>query len=300
LAGETQRPNFNDRPGLCRDRNTSISAAANIAAVVRFVHELNGLSRVLDAYPFARYLGGACRNAPKIISSKTLYAADRAMQGPVSFKTWGKRVELNCSSLDRELAFDASSAFGLARELYARDVYLRAFRPFGDSGTVIDLGGNRGLFTILAAAALSPDRIVYVEPDERYLEVMQRLTSAYPGVEVSAFRGFAGAAPADASAPVLDLEPIVDGNTIGFLKLDIEGAEQALFENAGDWLDHVDRIAMESHPQWCRVDVVVETLSRRGFCVFPADAIGRAADPAAAEFVYAARRPDALRPRFRA
>lgn len=255
----------------------------------RLAVEIAGLARVAPPSLVISYLGAMVAEAPAILSSRTLAAADRRISGEVPFRIWGGVARLDCEALDRDLLFDPSSAFGLVRELFGRNVYLRAFKPFSAHGDLaIDLGGNRGIATVLMATAFAPATIIYVEPDSRYLQTMRTLMSAYPETRVEAHKGFAGAAPGGTEEP-LDLDAIIPEGPIAFLKMDIEGAEEPLLTGSAKWIDRVQRIAMESHPAMCDVAEVVRALEKRGFLVLPTDAVGRRCSPADAGFVYASR-----------
>ncbi|MDA9453639.1 hypothetical protein XI00_04935 [Bradyrhizobium sp. CCBAU 21359] len=257
----------------------------------RYIHELAGLANATGMKTVAAYVWATCLELPTVISSRNLAAADKRIEGKVTFWTWGQPVAIDCKAIDADLQFDQSSCFGLAREIYGRNVYLRPFRKFTAQGkAAIDLGGNRGLVTAMLVAAIEPETILYVEPDERYVSTMRALTSPFKKTAVVAQHGFAGASPTN-DAP-LDIDSIAPRNAIAFVKMDIEGAEEALLSRAGPWLDRVERIAMESHPELCNVANVVRSLEDLGFTTLATDAIGRAVDPGTAMFVYGARNPE--------
>jgi len=262
----------------------------------RLAHEVFGMARSVEPKVLVGYLANMGQNISSVIRQKNLSSVDRTVRGPITFKTWGKSITLDCGEIDDILDFDPSSCFGLAREIYCRDVYLRAFERFDAIGAAAaDFGGNRGVATALIAAALSPDTIAYVEPEQRYLPVMRRLIAPYTDTLVVAHHGFIGSGPGE----VLEPEAILPDGPIAFLKMDIEGAEETLFTSAGEWLQRVERIAMESHPDWCNVANVVAALRSRGFEVAPTDAMGRLAPPSVAGFVYAARNVNMFRPAYR-
>lgn len=79
------------------------------------------------------------------------------------------------------------------------------------------------------------------------------------GVETGARIGETGSVPVDCLTVPDLLERSPDGR-ITVLKLDIEGAEQALFSNGAEaWLDKVDHIIVETHGPECE-KAVVQTL----------------------------------------
>jgi len=268
--------------------------------LARLLVEVAGLARSTSSGTLMRYLSSIAIEMPSVLRSRTLAAADRKMAGPIVFRTWNGRATIDFGALDRELAFDQSSAFGLARELFGRNVYLRAFQPFhGNGGIALDLGGNRGLATVLMSAAFSPAKIIYIEPDKRYLPTLRMLTTPHIATEVEVHHGYVGVAPQE-HLELLDLDRLLPNQLISFVKMDIEGAEQQLLAGSATWLDRTARIAMESHPDTCDVGEVVRMLEARGFFVYPSDPIGRHTAASEAGFVYAARSKDDLADKFRA
>lgn len=258
----------------------------------RLVYEMNGLKAALPPKQFRAWQGALVASLPRILATRRLEPADRLMKGAISFQTWGAPIELNVSEIDRSLPFDPSSSFGLARELYGRNVYLRPFKPFSAAGqTALDLGGNRGLFSTLALAALDVARVIYVEPDARYEVTARSLTKAPAGSpRLRVVRGFAGARPEGAEAPLLNLDDVLaEESEIAFMKADIEGAEEALFKRDSQWLRKVNRIAMEAHPMHADLDGVVTELRAAGFVVHSSDPVGSSIAPGAASYLYCAR-----------
>ena len=267
----------------------------------RLAYEFFSLRRTLDGDCFRRWLWAVTTSAPQIILSRRLEPADRKVRGRIVFRTWGTSVVLNVTEIDEALRFDPSSAFGLARELYGRNVYLRAFKRFSASGmTAVDLGGNRGFFSLLAFAAFDAHKVIYVEPDERY-ETIARQLSRLEGTErhLEVIRGFVGSRPDGASAPLIELDELVSREShIAFLKADIEGAEELLFRRENLWLGKVHRLAMEAHPKIADMERVTNELRSAGFSVYSADATGVPTQPRLAHYIYGARDPAAFSRRF--
>jgi hypothetical protein len=188
------------------------------------------------------------------------------------------RLVVDTGAMDAALPGDTPS-FGGIREMYGRDCYLRRFRPL-ESPLVVDAGGNRGLFSLLAFGALNARRVVYIEPQRQYFSVLQALLDLN-GIDQGAV------VPLLARCTGRLLGEIVrEHGRIGFLKMDIEGGEYEAFSDAA-WLRHCDNIAMELHPGL--KNVIYEKLEEAGFAILPTDERGRPADPSGASYVYASR-----------
>ena len=260
----------------------------------RLAFELRILKQKADPATFSAYIAAMALTAPAIIRSRSLRPADlRLRQRRSVFSTpAGDLGILVGNPPDGGMCFE----FGLARELIVKNVYLKAFKPFSAEGqAVLDLGGNIGAFSLLAAKVLKPAKIVYVEPQSQFFPYMQRLLSEFPETEMVEVPAMVGAAHPDLDGAVVDADEVFGSyGAIAFAKLDIEGAEEPLFVGAGRWLDNVERIGMEIHPLECDASAVVDALSRRGFTVRTTDPMGRPVPPDKAMYAYAARRPDYL------
>jgi hypothetical protein len=273
----------------CSDR---IRAAQTLLR--RAVHEIRGLRTALPAEQFRTWQWAALTSLRQILATRRLEPADRRMRGRFVFRTWRRPIELNVTDLDAALSFDSSSSFGLARELYCRNVYLRAFEMFSAAGSaVVDLGGNRGFFSLLAFAGLDAGKVFYIEPDGRYESIVRQLTGPAAGDgRLEIIRGFVGGRAGATEAPMIDLDTVLAGeDDIAFLKVDIEGAEEALFHRDSGWLGKVKRIAMEAHPMHADVLRIVEELHGASFCVLATDPMGCPTDATGASFIYASRDP---------
>jgi hypothetical protein len=140
---------------------------------------------------------------------------------------------------------------------------------------VIDAGANRGLFSALVTPIAS--RIICVEFNNVYhnsiLQVMKANNYVNFSIEPS-FLGDGGADRDSASGKTKISIPEICNKygieRIGLLKLDIEGSEFDLFLQF-DWLNLVDVLAIEIHPQFGNVLSVSEILTNMGFIVISAD-----------------------------
>lgn len=150
-------------------------------------------------------------------------------------------------------------------EVWGRNDY-RVHEEWGLSGTVVDIGANIGAFTVLASLA-GADRVIAIEPNaENFTRLcehtkrnwcdnvdLRNLAVAPPEIESVTMVGEGGGSVAvdvrEGDVPTIDLHHLIDEHApISFLKMDIEGAEFAVFDALPvEQLAYVDRIAMEWH-----------------------------------------------------
>jgi FkbM family methyltransferase len=218
---------------------------------------------------------------PTVIRTRSLVSADRAWarSGGV-FKPDDTVVRL------------PGTHTGGAREMYCRDVYLRSGLTMPHSGWVLDLGANRGLFSVWAACAGA--RAVAIDAQQKFADEtrvlaaenhvsdrVQTLTAMVSGGAIDAqpvgvladdarwasATHAVGDRPASISVGQIMSQYGID--RVGLMKVDIEGGEFSVFSPEGDlaWLDLVDQIALEVHPPFGDVGAVVETLRQHGFSV---------------------------------
>jgi FkbM family methyltransferase len=268
--------------------------------------DLRRIATVAGPGAAARFAAGVLRHAPMVAHSRRLDAADRAMAG----RDWtfrpqpGVRLRL------------PGSVFGRAREIYCRQAY--AARPGyapARGEAVVDLGAGEGLFSMLAAAAgASPVLAV-----EARSECFSRLTTfaaanglagritldpatvtagggSRPGAAREPAVGQGGGAPARTVAELLARHGL---RRVDLVKIDLGGAEFALFTEPA-WLDSVDRIVMEVHPEHGDPAALQRVLTEHGFASVLLDN-GLAPTPtltrAASGYLYARRRRGAPHPR---
>jgi len=208
---------------------------------------------------------------PAILRKRSLAPADALMTGALCrFRRFGTDVVV------------PGDLFGGAREMYARGVYFAPpnFRlRAGD--TVIDLGANQGLFTVLAARIAA--KVVAVEAQSRFLEAIRRHLALNPGTaEVALVLGLVGAESGvfadpgalrssthyEAAPPVFTMERLFEEHgvrRVDFLKIDIEGSEFSLLGRDVDWLRSVGKVAMEVHLEFGDPSALVDTFARAGF-----------------------------------
>ena len=149
----------------------------------------------------------------------------------------------------------------LVNELYGR------FIPGGPISRVLDLGANIGLASVFFLSRFPGCRVVAVEPDPQNAAVCRRNLEPFSdramlvqgavwaeGARLSLLSQHAGTW---ASSVDVDPEGQIEGHTIASLigmlggtadivKIDIEGAEQAILEAPDTaWMDDVRCVAME-------------------------------------------------------
>ena len=172
-------------------------------------------------------------------------------------------------------------------EIYTRQRYLHPGFELRPSDTVLDVGGNIGMFVLWAAPQVPQGRIVTIEPNPSALACMklniarnalQNVTVlhaaagrdgdemelvAYPGYELLTHaptsrlpwlpRLFARSpGPSErVTVPQISLGRVMDENrleTVNYLKFDCEGAEYEILRNLdAAYWPRIERIAMEYH-----------------------------------------------------
>jgi FkbM family methyltransferase len=243
-------------------------------SLILLTKELIHLYRVVDRKTFLVYLKSITMNLSEIVRKKSLMPADRMMAGRnCVFKVNKKHVIL-------EGVF-----FGLAREIYSKRNYftLPGFE-INENDTIVDLGANAGVFTLLAA--LCGSKVIAVDAQSGFKEVIEKnvnnngcsekvnfvsgIVGANSGVVSDPFKRKSASHYID-KTPEISLPEIITRfnlNKIDFLKVDIEGSEFALFSDNNEWLSLVDKIAMEVHPEFGDVKSLGTLLVKKGFNVW--------------------------------
>ena len=247
---------------------------------------------VLGPKLYADYLGGFLTHLPEIARSRNLRSLDKFM-GRVAkkFHYRGTEVVFDCGFCDEHIQ-DGTFAFGIAREIYIRDCYFKHHLPatFTNARTVLDLGANRGAFSVLMAA--QADFVLSVEATEAFVPVIQHNLKSNGCRRYAVERVFIGAGgemEGDALLTITmeDLLRRHDMAEIDFVKMDIEGSEFSLFESP-DWLNGVKALSMEIHLDFGDPNLVLETLKRYHFAYTLANEnLERVTDAAQAIFIYA-------------
>lgn len=163
-------------------------------------------------------------------------------------------------------------------------------RPLGELRSLLDLGANIGLATLVLAPAFTAPDIVCVEPDEdSFTLLVENLRRNVPAAEVvhAAVAGRAGRARvlpahfpgANSTAPAIGEDGVealtvaqlldrADLTHVDLLKIDVEGAEREVFADAAAWADRVGAILGEVHPPLTLADAHAQ-LQPFGFVPLP-------------------------------
>ncbi|MCA9290843.1 MAG: FkbM family methyltransferase [Phycisphaerales bacterium] len=254
--------------------------------------DARGIARVFGPGVAARWLLAAATRAPTCWRERTMRAADRALgEGPFDARLRSARARL--------VGPDVISG---AREIWVRDVYLGGgFLHIPPDGVVVDLGCNRGIFTLLALGHGDGVRVTSVEADRDNLVLLDRSLQANDWTDrVTVVNAFVGGvtdfqatlrdrAPDQAAVPWLTGDELVDRlgtDRIDFLKCDIEGSEYDLFAGPSRLLEVTRRLAIELHREAGRPEAFIEDLEAQGF----ETTVSRAS---ANDIIVLARRPDA-------
>ena len=192
----------------------------------------------------------------KIIKTKKLYNVDFLM-GKTDIKKFcinKKNFVFDCKFVDKNI-IENSFSFGLIREIYIRNCYLK-FIPFNKlKNTVhtIDLGSNRAVFSCLSTTFSK--KIIGVELNPKYESIFKK------SLELNKFNNYFfenkkivqdDEVNFNNSKDCLGINNLLKKYEIKkdcFIKIDIEGGETSLFRKT-DWLDFIDILVMEVHPQF--------------------------------------------------
>ena len=220
--------------------------------ILRLLKDTVTLSRVFSPTEYLFCLYTLVVSVPAIIRTKKLSPFFRKFRGKVMrFKVGDTTV------------FLCGKQFGYANEIYNRKVYftLPGFR-IQKNDTVVDLGSDGGVFTVLAA--LLGGGVIAVEPNKesiKYLIQNAKKNNCLDKIKI--YNGVVGSGSGvikelevrgvtDNSLNVqqFSMKQLIQENSIekiDFLKVDIEGSEFDLFGHDLDWLKRVKRLAAEVH-----------------------------------------------------
>lgn len=154
---------------------------------------------------------------------------------------------------------------------------------------ILDLGSNIGLTVAHLAHTFPLARVIGVEMDAANFALARENTASF-GERVTLLHaavwttdgtinyggdrsdGFQVAGPEDGAgtlltSPALRVDTILDRNGIDvadYVKMDIEGAEEAILESSPAWLDRVRSLKVEVHPP-ATIESISGLLRARGF-----------------------------------
>lgn len=249
---------------------------------------------VLGPAGYARLLTSFALTAPAIVKARDLKPLDKRMgRKPITCRVDHHRFTFDARYSDDHFD-DGTYTFGVIRELYIRNCYLRdeAANLPDKLGAVVDLGANRGVFSMMMAPRAA--KVVAVEVLPEHIEGILHTAKLNQFDNISVESAFVGAGGNYDSrkSRTITMHDLLDNHAIdrvSLLKMDIEGSEYDLFQHP-DWLDRVDVLCMEIHPQWGQVQDVLDTLRDKGFhYTARTHTFAPITDPQQAEFVYALR-----------
>jgi FkbM family methyltransferase len=202
------------------------------------------------------------------------------------------------------------------REVWLDEIYrIPAPHPFR---IVVDLGTNIGLTSVWLHRQYGLEMVLGVEPDLENLELARHNLEANdvrgrvihaavgPTDDIVRFACTQGASNLGHVSAVgvavrqismaTVLAELPAERRIDLLKLDIEGAEEALLlADDLDWLDRIDSIIAEFHPATVNIPRLVAVLEQHGFTYFPAGTLWHGSMESSARLTGVNRKPERLK-----
>jgi FkbM family methyltransferase len=174
------------------------------------------------------------------------------------------------------------------REIWFGEEYWLPFETSG--GILLDLGANIGMTSLWLSKKYAFTQVIAVEPDPTNAELVQEnfRLNAVNGRVLQAAVGPSGGTARFQSSGISNLGRLSDHGSpvvlcsvnhliekfsvprFALIKIDIEGAEQSLFDGPTEWLDHTDAIVMELHPDIVDCDLLIKRVGSHGFNYIPA------------------------------
>ena len=224
-------------------------------AAARLLSEYTALARILEPKDFLALLKASAAHAPDVLRDKTLTKIDVAMSRQIVVQFNSSRLVLPLSEIDGLLqARNDNPTFGNVREIYGRNCYLSHLPLKNPQRIVLDLGANRGMFSLLALVHLGATMVVGVEPVPLYLPVYKLLLEANRCLSQSTprYTRFISSPSEELRDPQRNVSILTIMKEQGIerfdlAKMDIEGGEKAIFEEP-EWLSSVNNLTMELHP----------------------------------------------------
>jgi FkbM family methyltransferase len=145
------------------------------------------------------------------------------------------------------------------------EAHYRTIVAHGAQPLIIDGGANIGLSSIWLADVFPNARLIAVEPDTENVKLLRKNTEQYPNIEIvqgaiwassmrltiknRAVRPWAYQVSESPQGDIqgYGLNELSKGQNILFVKLDIEGAEQAVFQSNLEWLERTSALTLEFH-----------------------------------------------------
>jgi hypothetical protein len=245
----------------------------DLRKVQRLVREYRDLARVLERNDFLALVKATVVHSPEILRTGKLTSVDAAMSRDITVNFGKAPIVVPLAEIDDVLRErNDNPTFGNVREIYARNCYLNGLRLNIPQRTVLDLGANRGIFSILALLALQAELVVGVEPNDWYESIFQMIlrSNRCNPVRAPRYARFVSSVSMERQDPgrFISIPTILRENKIdrfNLVKMDIEGGEKEVFSEP-EWLARVDTITMELHPRMVGdLSLIPEALKKYGF-----------------------------------
>ena len=164
--------------------------------------------------------------------------------------------------------------------------------------TVLDLGCNRGIFSLIAAKVLEAQTLIGVEPLSKYSEIHALLAFENAFAPPRMYWNLVGSVAEERLySSYVSIDTIARDNNlsvIDFAKIDVEGAEAQICTDLA-WLAMTQNIAMELHSEFVDIAPAVQAIAQSGFQVLLTNQFGHPCKLNEAMFLYASRN-GSLRP----
>jgi hypothetical protein len=239
--------------------------------------------RMFQFAEFIRIVKVTIKELPKIVADRNLKSVDQSVGfSNIQVGYRGAQIKLPLGFIDKQLNApeDENCAFGNVREIYVDDVYLRRFKPLPAMRVVMDLGANRGVFSVAAKLSLQASMVIGVEPEEKYQLVFESICGAN-GILAACMPRITKCVSWYDGTECLSIITILNGlklNEVDFVKCDIEGSEYDLITRNNSWLPKVKWLAVELHnPN--RNPELVDAFRNRGFEVVFTDSNNNRCEP---------------------
>ena len=248
-----------------------------------------------------RWYGAVLRNAPTILRERKFYSADRDMRGVLRFYLLGSDFDVDVDAINTT----GGNGFAFLREFFVRRIYFREFKRI-NFDTSLDLGCNTGVVSSLLKQLAGPEGKVFgVDPLTYPDNAFRSRVDTIPGIKIhqgvlcgqsqrhdsTALHAMCDPFDFDSNLAITieELMEIYGIQRVDFLKMDIEGAEFAIFRDSVQWLDGVDNLAMEVHNAVGDPTEIIQRLQQKGFRVKWLDDAGYSTGTRKAGYIYASK-----------
>ena len=241
---------------------------------------------------FLLYIYFIFLNLKKILKKKNLDILNDKFK-KLSLNFYNKRFFFDIYEIDK-LSFENNS-FGLIREIFFRDIYLKFFK-FSKPNEMycIDLGCNIGIFSVLASKFFK--KIISIDMNSKYEKPYNKIMLDNKVSNVVFFNYLVGEVDFHKKrfiqdSKILDFDKLLISEKINniFLKIDIEGHEFKLFEKIN--LDKVSGISMEIHQNEGDIEQLINKISKNKFSYILTNDLSEIVnDKKKATYIYAAKK----------